>query len=319
MNKLWKVLVVDDQTHNLWLLRDILDDTYTLSFSKNGREALEAARRHRPDLILLDVMMPDMDGYEVCRRLKDDDDLRRIPVIFVTAMGEVEDEAAGFAVGGADYITKPVSAPIVRARVRTHIAQVDQGVVLDRLGIAGEFKDNETGAHVRRMGRYAEILARRLGWNDAACQAIARTAPMHDIGKIAIPDNILLKPGKFDAAEWTVMRSHAERGAAIIGANGSSLMRMAAQIALSHHEKWDGGGYPEGIPGEEIPVVGRIVAIADVYDALMSRRPYKEPWPLDRVVGHLREQSGKHFDPELVDLFLANVDAFEAIRAGLPD
>lgn len=319
MNKIWKVLVVDDQSHNLWLLRDILDDTYALSFSKNGREALEAARRHRPDLILLDVMMPDMDGYEVCRRLKADHDLQNIPVIFVTAMGESKNEAEGFAAGGADYITKPVSAPIVRARVRTHIAQVDQGVVLDRLSVAGEFKDNETGAHVRRMGRYAEILARCSGWSEAACQAISKTAPMHDIGKIAIPDNILLKPGKFDAEEWRIMRSHTERGAAIIGANGSALMRMAAQIAISHHEKWDGSGYPTGIAGEAIPLAGRIVAVADVYDALMSWRPYKEPWPLERVIEHLRDQSGKHFDPLLVDLFLANVDAFSAVRAGLPD
>lgn len=319
MDKLWKILIVDDQSHNLWLLRDILHDVYNLCFAKSGREALDAARRHRPDLVLLDVMMPEMNGYEVCRRLKEDPELAHVPVIFVTALGEIDDETAGFAAGGVDYITKPVSAPIVRARIRAHIAQVDQTAVLERLGIAGEFKDNETGAHVRRMGRYAEILAQRLGWSELACQAIAKTAPMHDIGKIAIPDEILLKPGKLAEDEWSVMRSHTERGAAIIGAKGSALMRMASEIALSHHERWDGQGYPAGRSGEAIPITGRVVAIADVYDALLSRRPYKEAWPLAMVTGYLQEQAGKHFDPALIGLFLESLDSFNDVRKALPD
>ena len=319
MDKIWKVLVVDDQADNLQVLRGILSDTYRLAFAKNGEQALEAARRHHPDLILLDIMMPGMNGYEVCGRLKADPALEQIPVIFVTAMGETEDETRGFEVGGVDYITKPVSAPIVRARIRTHIALVDQCMVLDRLGIAGEFKDNETGAHVRRMGRYAEILARHLGWSEEACRAIGKAAPMHDIGKIAIPDQILLKPGKLDEEEWAVMRTHPERGGAIIGTNGSALMQMAARIAINHHEKWDGSGYPNGLIGNKIPIEGRIVAIADVYDALMSRRPYKEPWPTEAVTAYLREHSGKHFDPELIPLFLNAGEAFDNVRVALPD
>jgi len=319
MDKLWKILVVDDEPNNLEVLRSVLAGTYTLAFAKNGHQALEAALRHRPDLILLDVMMPGMDGYEVCRRLKSDPDFDQIPIIFVSAMDDVEDQARGFEVGGIDYITKPVSAPIVRARIRTHIALVDQSAVLERLGIAGEYKDNETGAHVRRMGRYSEILAKRLGWSPDACRAISQSAPMHDIGKIAIPDRILLKPGKLDADEWTVMRSHAERGAAIIGAKGSALMQMAARIAISHHEKWDGTGYPHGLRGEAIPIVGRIVALADVFDALLSRRPYKAPWPLDRVIDYIQEQAGLHFDPALVPLFLDSIDEMELVRVALPD
>lgn len=319
MEKLWKILVVDDQPSNLEVLRGILSDCYALAFAKSGEQALEVAARHHPDLILLDIMMPGMDGYETCRRMKADAGLAKIPVIFVTALGEVEDEARGFDVGGVDYITKPVSAAVVRARVRTHIALVDQATVLDRLGIAGEFKNNETGAHVRRMGRYAEILAHRLGWDDGACRAIAHTAPMHDIGKIAVPDHILLKPGKLDDADWGIMRTHPQCGAAILGANGSALMRMAARIAVSHHEKWDGSGYPFGLAGTAIPIEGRVVAVADVYDALMSRRPYKEAWPQDAVVAHLREQAGQHFDPDLVTLFLESLDDFSSVRLALPD
>ncbi|MBI1207270.1 MAG: response regulator [Azospirillum sp.] len=318
-DKIWKVLVVDDQPTNLEVLGGILHKSYDLAFATSGEQALEAARRQHPDLILLDVMMPDMDGYEVCRRLKADPALEHIPVILVTARDEREGGAKGFDAGAVDYITKPVLAPLVRARVRTHIAMVDQFTLLDRLGVAGEFKDNETGAHVRRIGRYAEILARRLGWSDGACMAIAKTAPLHDVGKIAIPDRILLKPGRLDEEEWVVMRSHTERGAAIIGANGSALMQMAARIALSHHEKWDGSGYPRGLAGEDIPIEGRIVAIADVYDALMSARPYKEPWTQDAVVPYLREQAGRHFDPDLLPLFLASTDDFAHARLAFPD
>lgn len=319
MNKLWKILVVDDQPSNLEVLRGMLADSYALAFAKNGEQALEAARRHHPDLILLDIMMPGMDGYETCRRLKAEKDLAHIPVIFVTALGETEDEAQGFDAGGVDYITKPVSAAVVRARVRTHIAMVDQATVLDRLSLAGEFKDNETGAHVRRIGQYSSILAQRLGWSDIACKAIGNAAPMHDIGKIAIPDHILLKPDKLDEEEWHVMRTHPECGQAIIGVTGSALMRMASRIAFSHHEKWDGSGYPQNLAGADIPIEGRIVAIADVFDALMSRRPYKDPWPLDKVVAYLRDQSGGHFDPALIKVFLDSIDDFSSVRARLPD
>jgi putative two-component system response regulator len=319
MDKLWKILVVDDEAANLEVLRGILAQTYVLAFAKNGDQALDAARRHQPDLILLDVMMPGMDGYEVCLALKADPDLRQIPVIFVTAMDDTADQARGFEVGGIDYITKPISGAIVRARIRAHVALVDQGSVLERLCVAGEYKDNETGAHVRRMGRYAEILAHRLGWSPEACRAIGQTAPMHDIGKIGIPDRILLKPGKLDPDELAIMQTHAEHGAAIIGTHGSALVKMASIIALSHHEKWDGSGYPQGLRGETIPMAARMVALADVYDALLSRRPYKEPWPKPRVMAYFSEQTGRHFDPALVPLFLDSIDDMERVRAELPD
>jgi len=319
MNKMWKVLVVDDQPANLEVMRSILSDTYMLAFAKNGEQALAAAQKHRPDLILLDVMMPGMDGYEVCRRLKDNPDTRHIPVIFVTALSESGDEAKGLDAGAVDYVTKPVSAPVVRARVATHIALVDQATVLERFGIAGEFKDNETGAHVRRMGRYVGILAERLGWPPVACSAIANTAPLHDIGKIGIPDCILLKPGSLDAAEWAVMRKHPERGAAIIGTRGGGLMQMAAKIAISHHEKWDGSGYPFGLSGEAIPIEGRMVAIADVFDALLSHRPYKEPWPIEKVSDYIEEQAGHHFDPDITSVFLGALDKMTEIRTSVPD
>lgn len=309
MHKLWKILVVDDEAVNLQVLRDILSDTYALVYAKNGQEALAAARRHRPDLILLDIMMPDMDGYELCRRLKADTELGHIPVIFVSAMGAVDDEARGFEAGAVDYVAKPVSAPLLRARVRTHIALVDQAAILDRLCVAGEYKDQETGDHVRRIGHYSEMLARALGWGDDACRAMGLAAPMHDIGKIGIPDRVLLKPGRLDAEEMALMRTHPERGAAIIGTNGSSLMRLAASIALCHHEKWDGTGYPRGLTGTAIPIEGRIVALADVYDALLSPRPYKRPWSRDEVVDYLEDQAGQHFDPLLVPLFLKAVTA----------
>lgn len=314
MDKLWKILVVDDEAMNLQVLRDMLSGTYALVYAKNGLQALDTARRHRPDLILLDVMMPDLDGYEVCRRLKADPALRHIPVIFVTAMDAEDDEMKGFEAGAVDYLTKPLSAALVHARIRTHIALVDQVSMLDRLCVAGEYKDQETGNHVRRIGIYAELLARALGWGPDACHAIRQAAPMHDIGKIAIPDRILLKPGKLDAEEMAIMRTHPERGASIIGSNGSALLRLAASIALNHHEKWDGSGYPRGLAGTDIPLEGRIVALADVFDALMSPRPYKRPWALEEVVAHLEAQAGRHFDPDLVPLFLAEVVPQAATR-----
>ncbi|MTJ80539.1 MAG: response regulator [Telmatospirillum sp.] len=312
-------MVVDDQPSNLEVLRGILTDSYALAFAKSGQQALAGIRRHRPDLVLLDIMMPDIDGYEVCRRLKQDPELQNIPVIFVTALGESVDEVKGFEVGAVDYVTKPVSAAVVKARIRTHIALVDQALVLDSLSVAGEFKNNETGAHVRRMGRYAGLLAQRLGCDEVLCQAIAATAPLHDVGKIGIADSILLKPGRLDDREWVEMRTHPERGATIIGDRNSAMMRMAARIALSHHEKWDGSGYPHGLRGTDIPFESRIVALADVYDALTSARPYKMAWPIETVISYIRDQAGSHFDPQMIPAFYDAVDNFSRVRAELPD
>lgn len=306
-----KLLLVDDEPTNLQVLRQILQDDYRLLFAKDGDKALELAVREVPALILLDVMMPGMTGHEACARLKADPATAAIPVIFVTALADVEDEAKGFEVGAVDYITKPVSPPIVRARVRTHLSlvRVDELKqtrlqIVQRLGLASEYKDNETGLHVIRMSHYARLLAEAAGFSAEAAEDLLNAAPMHDVGKIGIPDAILQKTGKLDDAEWQVMRQHAQIGADIIGEHDSGLLKMARSIALTHHEKWDGSGYPNGLAGEAIPLEGRIVAIADVFDALTSVRPYKPAWPLDEAVALLRRESGRHFDPALVELFL---------------
>lgn len=315
------LLLVDDEATNLQVLRHILQDDYRLLFAKDGAKALEMAERERPNLILLDVMMPGMTGYEVCQALKAQPELEAIPVIFVTALADVEDEARGFAVGAVDYITKPVSPPIVRARVRTHLSLVRMDElrqtrlqIVQRLGMAAEYKDNETGLHVIRMSHFSKVLALAASFSEAAAEELLNAAPMHDIGKIGIPDAVLRKPGKLDEQEWAVMRQHVEIGARIIGEHASGLLRTAQRIALTHHEKWDGSGYPNGLSGEEIPLEGRIVAIADVFDALTSVRPYKAAWTVEAAVGLLREESGRHFDPQLVELFIQQLPAILVIK-----
>ncbi|HEY1076973.1 MAG TPA: two-component system response regulator [Fontimonas sp.] len=318
------VLLVDDTPSNLEVLRGILGEQYQLKAALSGERALSIAEGPvPPDLILLDVMMPEMNGYEVCRRLKANPRTRRIPVIFVTAMGEVEDEANGFAVGGVDYITKPVSPPIVLARVRTQLALYDQErhlaslvaqrtreveetrlQIIRRLGRAAEYRDDETGTHVIRMSQFARLIALDLGWGDRQAELLLNAAPMHDVGKIGIPDRILQKPGALDEDEWKIMRQHSAIGASIIGKHDNELLETARVIALTHHEKWDGSGYPRGLKGEQIPIVGRIVALCDVFDALTSQRPYKPAWTNEKAVAYIREQSGKHFDPYVVESFL---------------
>lgn len=305
------VLCVDDEPSNLQVLKQILQGEYRLLFARDGRRAIELAQVERPDLILLDVMMPDMDGHAVCRTLKANERLARVPVIFVTALSDVEDEARGLELGAVDYICKPVSPAIVRARVRTHLSLVSVSElietrlqVIQRLGLAAEYKDNETGLHVIRMSHYACILARAAGWSEQRAQELLHAAPMHDIGKIGIPDHILRKPGKFDDHEWEIMKSHVEIGVRIIGEHDSGLLAVARRIVSGHHEKWDGSGYPQGLRETAIPIEARIVAIADVFDALTSERPYKKAWSVEDACALLVEQKGHHFEPRLVDLFL---------------
>jgi putative two-component system response regulator len=315
------ILAVDDEASNLQLLRHVLQDQYRLLFAKDGPRALELARQEKPQLILLDVMMPGMSGYEVCVELKADPATAAIPVIFVTALSEASDEVVGFNAGAVDYITKPVSPPIVRARVRTHLSLV--GVdelkrtrleIVQRLGLAAEFKDNETGLHVIRMSHYSRILGLALGMSEAEADDLLHAAPMHDVGKIGIPDNILRKPGPLDADEWKVMQSHASIGGDIIGKHQSGMLAMAYDVAMTHHEKWDGSGYPNGLAGDEIPLVGRIVAVADVFDALTSARPYKQAWPLEQAVEYMEQQRGLHFEGRLVDLFLKQMPALLEVK-----
>lgn len=315
------ILVVDDEASNLQLLRQILQDDYRLLFAKDGARALELARQERPDLVLLDVMMPEMCGYEVCAALKANAATAAIPVLFVTALADAADEVEGFEAGAVDYITKPVSPPVVRARVRTHLSLVRMEelkatrlAVVQRLGLAAEYKDNETGLHVIRMSHYSRILGLAAGMTEREADDLLHAAPMHDVGKIGIPDRILQKPGQLDAAEWQVMQSHATIGAEIIGEHGGGMLALARNIALTHHEKWDGSGYPAGLGGEQIPLEGRIVAVADVFDALTSVRPYKKAWTEEAALEYLVAQKGRHFDPALVDLFVAQMPAIRAVR-----
>jgi putative two-component system response regulator len=315
------ILAVDDESTNLQLLRQILQDHYRLLFAKDGTRALELAHQEQPDLVLLDVMMPGMSGYEVCAALKAHPATAAIPVIFVTALTDTDDEVEGFEAGAVDYITKPVSPPIVRARVRTHLSLVRMEelratrlAIVQRLGLAAEYKDNETGLHVIRMSHFSKVLGLAAGMSEQEADDLLHAAPMHDVGKIGIPDRILQKAGPLDPDEWQVMQSHATIGAEIIGEHGHGMLALARSIALTHHEKWDGSGYPNGLAGSAIPLEGRIAAIADVFDALTSVRPYKKAWTEEAALAYLAEQKGRHFDPVLVDLFIQQMPAIRAIR-----
>jgi len=277
--------------------------------------------------------MPDMDGYDVCRQLKNNISTAAIPVIFVTAKGQIDDETLGFDLGAVDYITKPISPPIVKKRVQTHLAlhnekRLLKALVLERtqeleasrkeiiacLGKAAEYKDNDTGMHVKRMSLYAKVIGLATGMSEEEASALQETAPMHDIGKIGLPDRILKKPAKLNPEEIAHMRQHPQIGVDILGGQTCPLLNMARSIAISHHEKWDGSGYPNGLKGEDIPLHGRIAAIADVFDALTTQRPYKDAWPVEQALNLLKEESGKHFDPKLVELFMASLPEILEIK-----
>ena len=333
-NEKFNILVVDDTPENIDLLLEILKHDYKVRAAINGEQALKIARlKLAPDLILLDVMMPGIDGFEVCRQLKSDPTTSHIPIIFVTAKITTSDEIEGFSLGAVDYITKPISPPVVLARVKTHLALYDQNRELDRkvreqtkgindtrlqiiqrLGRAAEYKDDNTGLHVIRMSHYARVLGIAAGMSETMADMMLDAAPMHDIGKIGIPDSILQKAGPLDDNEWIVMQSHTQMGEDIIGEDDSELLQMAKTVAISHHEHWDGSGYPNGLAGEDIPMAGRIVAIADVFDALTSVRPYKASWTVEDALAYLQENSGKQFDPKLVSLFVENSDKIMTIR-----
>lgn len=332
------LLVVDDTPANIDVLAGMLKDDYQIKVAKNGEIALKIAQRLPLDLILLDIMMPGIDGFEVCRRFKSDHTTRHIPIIFVTAKITAEDELKGLELGAVDYITKPFNPPIVLQRVKTQLALFNQSrelaikvkqktaelaatqlKVIQKLGRAAEYKDNETGMHVIRMSHYAHILAKAAGMCEADADMLMAASPMHDIGKIGISDAILRKPGKLTADEFEEMKKHAEIGAEIIGDNESDLLKMAKIVAISHHEKWNGTGYPYGLKGEAIPRIGRIVAIADVFDALTCERPYKRAWSVEEAVTLLQKESGEHFDPQLVPLFLEHMDEITEIMQSFKD
>jgi putative two-component system response regulator len=353
------LLVVDDTPANLSLMAGLLHQEYRVKLANSGARALDLAQREPPDLVLLDVMMPEMDGYAVCRHLKSDPRTRDVPVIFVTAMSQPDDETRGFECGAVDFIHKPISPPIVRARVRTHLQlktwqdslrrrstglelQLRQRLEeVERLRDTtlfvmvslAEFRDEDTGNHVKRTQEYVRALAEYLAENPecmpgrtepldpSTIELIAKSAPLHDIGKVAIPDHILLKPGPLSEGEFTEMRKHPLHGwemlrrAAQRMGGEQGFLSYAMQIARHHHERWDGTGYPDRLAGNAIPLSARLMAVADVYDALISRRPYKDPYPHAEAIQRIRDQSGRHFDPDVVRAALAQQERFLSIAA----
>ncbi len=354
------VLVVDDTPQNLMLMTELLAERYRVLVANNGARALRlAAAQPAPDLILLDIMMPEMDGYQVLQRLKDDPATRDIPVIFLTAKAEIEDETRGLELGAVDYITKPISPPIVLARVRTHLtlkASADflrdrsafletevarrtreiraiQDVTVLALASMAETRDNETGAHILRTQHYVRALARHLQLHprfratlsDDYIERLFKSAPLHDIGKVGIPDRILLKPGPLTPAEFEIMKTHTTLGyQAIVRAERAlgmevDFLRLAKEIALSHQEKWDGSGYPQGLRGEAIPLSARLMAVADVYDALISQRVYKPAYSHEQACAEMARGRGSHFDPDLADGFAAIHETFRAIAQRFRD
>lgn len=354
------VLVVDDTPDNLTLMAGLLRDHYRVRVAASGEKALAIAQSDaQPDLVLLDIMMPGIDGYEVCRRLKAGESTRHIPVIFLTARSEIDDEREGLALGAVDYITKPISPSILLARVATHLAlkatadflrdksaylerevalrtlevQAIQDVTIMAMTSLAETRDNETGNHIRRTQLYVKTLAERLRHhprfeavlNDRMINLLYKSAPLHDIGKIGIPDSILLKPGKLTVEEFEVMKTHTTLGRKAIEEAEQRLgMRVAflsvsKEIAYGHQEKWDGSGYPEGLKGDAIPVSARLMAVADVYDALISKRVYKPAFSHEQACATIIKGRGSHFDPDMVDAFVELTEDFRCIAQRYPD
>lgn len=361
------VLIVDDTPDNLTLMRQLLKEDYVVKLANSGERALAlAAMPPLPDLILLDVMMPVLDGYAVCEKLKADPLTQDIPVVFLTAKAEVEDEQKGLRLGAVDYITKPISPPIVLARVKTHLAikahadflrekndflldksafleaevhkrtrevEAIQDVTIHAMASMAETRDSETGNHIRRTQFYVKALAEHLASHPRFAaqltpvyiQMLFKSAPLHDIGKVGIPDRILLKPGKFEPEEFEIMKTHTTLGRDAIEQAERQLdiqvdfLSTAKEIAFSHQEKWDGSGYPQGLAGEAIPLSARFMAVADVYDALISRRVYKEGMPHEQAAAIILEGRGKHFDPDIADAFAELQPAFQAIAQRFAD
>ena len=354
------VLVIDDSPDNLALISHLLSPRYRVKVANNGVTGLQIARGEPPPaLILLDVMMADTDGFEVCRALKANPATAEIPVIFLTGKSDPVDEEKGLALGAADYITKPVSPPILLARVatqlqlkassdflkdkadflesevakRTHELVAAQDITILAMSMLAETRDMDTGNHIRRTQNYVKALAQHLQQHprfaaDLDASAIAmmfKSAPLHDIGKVGIPDRILLKPGRLTPDEFAIMKTHTTIGYdAIVQAEQAlggpvEYLRVAKEIALSHQEKWDGSGYPQGLSGEAIPMSARLMAVADVYDALISTRVYKQGLPHDQAVQHIFQGRGAHFDPDMVDAFIEIQDEFAAIAARFTD
>lgn len=343
------ILIIDDEASNIKLLEKILHVSgynHTLSV-QDPRQAIAAHQKHQSDLILLDINMPYIDGYGVMKQLQALEEKNPAPILILTAQHTQDFQLRALDSGARDYITKPFNVHELLSRVRNllqaHYAQkfvdaqneiLDQKVkertaelelahqeinssrlqIIHRLGRAAEYRDNETGLHIIRMSKIAALIYQAIGKEAAACELLLNAAPMHDIGKIGIPDHILLKKGSFTPPEWEIMKGHVQIGADILSGDDSDLLQMAHEIALSHHEKWDGSGYPKALQGKDIPLVGRVTALADVFDALTSARPYKKAWSVEEAVDYINEQNGTHFDPALVDVFMNLLPEIIAIR-----
>jgi len=335
------ILVVDDTLANLQLLANILrQEGYKVRPALNGNLALQAVKQKKPDLILLDIKMPEMDGYAVCQALKENPHTKDIPIIFISALSDANDKVRAFNMGGVDYLTKPFQVEEVKARIATHLQLKDyqdnlekkvaagleeirllnqeitatQRDVIIMLGSICEGHSEETALHVKRVAAYAYFLAQYCHLDEKQACLIKEAAPMHDLGKVAISDAILEKKGPLTGEEWLVMKTHTIIGYKMLCYSEHPLFKTAATIALEHHEKYDGSGYPNAFKGNEIHIAGRIVAIADVFDALDSVRCYKPGWPLEKILALLKEQRGRHFDPVLIDVLFANLDDFLALR-----
>ena len=356
--RLHTVLIVDDAPENIALISTLLKPSYRTKAARDGETALRLADEI-PDLILLDVMMPAMDGYEVCRRLKENPKTADVPIIFITARSDIEDEQRGFDLGAVDYITKPISPPILAARVRTHLRlktmrdflrdksefleqevqqrtrQISaiQDAMMVALGSLAETRDNETGNHIRRTQHYVKALARKMSEHASFAQVLApdtiellyKSAPLHDIGKVGIPDRILLKPGKLTLEEFETMKTHTTLGRnAILAAerlldSPTTFLNTAREIAWTHHERWDGTGYPQGLAGNVIPLPGRLMAVVDVYDALLSKRIYKPAVPHGAALAIIMQGKSTHFDPLIVEGFLEIADRLPLISRQFSD
>lgn len=355
MEKKTRILVADDEQRNRIALTDLLvSQGYEVLQACDGMEALEKTKDLSPDVILLDIKMPKLNGLEVTKIVKKDENMRLIPIIMVTGLDDVRLRIQALKLGADDFLTKPPRMAELTARVRSlakvkayndHMrnyqkeleAQVEKRTqqlkmslqqrqqiheklkdayrdTIHRLSRAAEYKDEDTGAHLLRLSNYVAMVSREMGLDEAAVESILYAVPMHDIGKIGVPDKILLKPGKLSSEEWQIMKKHTTFGAEILKNSSSDFLKVGRVIALSHHEKWDGTGYPKGLKGSKIPLPGRITAIADVFDALTSKRPYKEAIPIEKSFQIIREGKRKHFDPDIVDAFFRKEDQFVEFR-----
>ena len=345
------ILIVDDTEANIDILVDTLGSDYEVSVAMDGQSALDDVKENIPDLILLDIMMPGMDGYEVCRQLKKDPETHHIPIVFLTAMTGDEDEAKGLNLGAIDYITKPFNQDLVKSRIKNHLElkllqddlemqvrlrtkqlEQTQEATIITLATLAEYRDPETGGHIKRTQNYVQVLAKALQphakfktyLTDQLIALLHKSAPLHDIGKVGVPDHILLKPGKLTDEEFVEMKKHTIYGRNSIAAaekmlGDESFLRIAKEIAEFHQEKWDGSGYPHGLKGEDIPVSARLMAIADVYDALISKRVYKPPFTHTKAVKIILEGSGSHFDPIMTETFEKMTEQFREIALEFAD